>query len=154
MQNKIIEKDERTDQAVAGFTLIELMVVIVILSVLAMFIAPRLIGRTDDAKVVEAKVQIRNFETALKLFKIDNNFYPSTEQGLQALISPPSTGRMPENYRRGGYLETNRMKPDPWGYEYVYISPGLENDYDIICYGADGQPGGEGYDADIINWEM
>lgn len=154
MQNIKIKEPEIKDPARAGFTLIELMVVIVILSVLAMFIAPRLIGRTDDAKVVEAKVQIRNFETALKLFKIDNNFYPTTEQGLQALITQPAIGRTADNYRRGGYLETNRMKPDPWGFEYVYISPGLENDYDIISYGADGQPGGEGYDADIINWEM
>lgn len=147
-------KNLRTSRSGAGFTLIELMVVIVILSVLAMFIAPRLIGRIDDAKVVEVKVQIRNFETALKLFKLDNGYYPSTEQGLEALISEPTIGRISENYRPGGYLETNRMKPDPWGFKYIYISPGLENEYDIISYGADGQPGGEDYDADIINWDM
>ncbi len=144
----------RTGRCRGGFTLIELMVVIVILSILAMFIAPRLIGRTDDAKVVEVKVQIRNFETALKLFKLDNGYYPSTEQGLEALISEPDIGRIPEHYRQGGYLEANRMKPDPWGFQYIYISPGLENDYDIISYGADGESGGEDYDADIINWDM
>jgi general secretion pathway protein G len=138
----------------AGFTLIELMVVIVILSVLAMFIAPKMMSRTDDAKVVEVKVQIRNFETALKLFKIDNGFYPSTEQGLQALISKPTIGRTSDNYREGGYLEANRIKPDPWGNEYLYISPGLQNEYDILSYGDDGQSGGEGFSADILNWDM
>ncbi len=138
----------------SGFTLIELMVVIVILSVLAMFVAPKLIGRTDDAKVVETKVQIKNFETALKLYKIDNGFYPDTEQGLDSLISKPTVGRSSEKYRDGGYLETNRLKPDPWGFDYIYLAPGMQNDYDIISYGADGQPGGEGFDADIINWDM
>ncbi|MDO8282383.1 MAG: type II secretion system major pseudopilin GspG [Thermodesulfovibrionia bacterium] len=154
MQNRKIKKHEITDTARAGFTLIELMVVLVILSILAMIVVPKFIGSEDKARVIEAKVQIRNFETALKLFKIDNGFYPTTEQGLQALISQPAIGRTADNYKPGGYLETNRMKPDPWGFEYVYISPGLENDYDIISYGADGQPGGEEYDADIINWEM
>lgn len=154
MQNRKIEKPEITDTARAGFTLIELMVVLVILSVLAMIVVPKFIGSEDKARVIEAKVQIRNFETALKLFKIDNGYYPSTEQGLQALISKPTIGRTADNYRPGGYLETNRMKPDPWGFEYVYISPGMQNDYDIISYGADGKSGGEGYDADIINWEM
>ena len=154
MQNRKIEKPEIRDAARAGFTLIELMVVLVILSILAMIVVPKFIGSEDKARVIEAKVQIRNFETALKLFKIDNGFYPTTEQGLQALISPPAIGRTADNYRPGGYLETNRMKPDPWGFEYAYISPGMQNDYDIISYGADGKPGGEGYDADIINWEM
>lgn len=138
----------------AGFTLIEIMVVIVILGILAAIIAPRLIGRTDDARVVEAKIQIRNFETALKLFKMDNGFYPSTEQGLEALISEPTIGHIPKNYRKGGYLEKKKISPDSWGNPYVYISPGVNGDYDIISYGADGQPGGEGYDADITNWEM
>lgn len=137
-----------------GFTLIEIMVVIVILGILAGIVAPRIIGRTDDARVVEAKMQIKNFETALKLFKMDNGFYPSTEQGLEALISKPTTGRIPENYREGGYLDKKKITPDPWGNPYVYISPGLQGDYDIISYGADGKPGGEGYDADITNWDL
>jgi len=137
-----------------GFTLIELMVVIVILGILAAIIAPRLVGRTDDARVTQAKIQIRNFETALKLFKMDNGFYPSTEQGLEALIKKPTTGRIPKNYREGGYLERRKLTPDPWGNPYIYISPGTNGDYDIISYGADGKPGGEGYDADITNWDL
>jgi general secretion pathway protein G len=137
-----------------GFTLIELMVVIVILGILAAIIAPRLVGRTDDARVTQAKIQIKNFETALKLFKMDNGFYPSTEQGLEALITKPTIGRIPKNYREGGYLEKKKLTPDPWGNPYIYISPGSNGDYDIICYGADGKPGGEGYDADITNWDL
>jgi len=137
-----------------GFTLIELMVVIVILGILAAIIAPRLVGRTDDARVTQAKIQIKNFETALKLFKMDNGFYPSTEQGLEALIRKPTIGRIPKHYREGGYLEKRKLTPDPWGNPYVYICPGANGDYDIISYGADGKPGGEGYDADITNWDL
>lgn len=138
----------------AGFTLIEVMVVVIILGILAAIIAPRLIGRTDDAKVAQARIQIKNFETALKLFKMDNGFYPSTDQGLQALIKEPEIGALPKHYRKGGYLEKRGISPDPWDNAYVYISPGTENDYEIISYGADGEPGGEGYDADITNWDL
>lgn len=138
----------------SGFTLIELMVVIVILGILTAIIAPRLVGRTDDARVAQAKVQIKNFETALKLFKMDNGFYPSTEQGLEALITKPTIGRIPMNYREGGYLEKKKLSPDPWGNPYIYISPGIDGEYDIISYGADGQPGGEGYNSDITNWDL
>ncbi|MBI5050374.1 MAG: type II secretion system major pseudopilin GspG [Nitrospirae bacterium] len=130
------------------------MIVIFILSILAAIIAPRLIGRTDDARVAEAKVQIKNFDTALKLFKMDNGFYPSTEQGLEALITKPVTGQIPKNYKEGGYLEKNKVPADPWGNPYVYVSPGAQGDYDIISYGADNKPGGEKYDADITNWEL
>ncbi len=137
-----------------GFTMIEVLVVIFILSILAAIVTPRLIGRTDDARIAEAKLQIKNFETALKLFKIDNGFYPSTEQGLEALIEKPTTGRIPQNYREGGYLEQKRIPLDPWGNPYIYLSPGIHGEYDIISYGADGKEGGEGKDSDITNWNI
>lgn len=136
-----------------GFTLIELMVVIVILGILAAIIAPRLIGRTDEAKVTEAKVQIKNLETALKMYKLDNGQYPSTEQGLQALVEKPAIGVIPKNWREGGYLEKKKAPLDPWGNAYVYVSPGLHGDYDILSYGADGIRGGEKFDRDIGNWD-
>jgi general secretion pathway protein G len=152
--NLLSSKDLLTGAAsVLGFTLIEVMVVVIILGILAAIIAPRLVGRTDDARVTQALVQIKNFETALKLFKMDNGFYPSTEQGLNALVEKPSTGRIPGNYRKGAYLEKKTIVVDPWGNEYAYISPGAEGDYDIISFGADGEPGGEGYDRDITNWD-
>ena len=138
----------------AGFTLIELMVVMIIIGVLAALVAPRLMGKADKAKVTEAKIQIKNFETALRLYKMDNGFYPSTEQGLEALISPPTEGQIPENYRATGYLEKKVIVLDPWGNEYIYISPGELGDYDIISYGADGLPEGENLDADLINWDF
>jgi general secretion pathway protein G len=137
-----------------GFTLIELMVVIVILGILAAIIAPRIVGRTDEAKVTEAKVQIRNFETALKLYKLDNGFYPGTEQGLEALVSKPEAGRIPANWREGGYLEKKKVPADPWGSPYVYASPGASGEYDILSYGADAARGGEGFDADIESWNL
>lgn len=137
-----------------GFTLIEVLVVIFILSILAAIVAPKIIGRTDDARIAEAKLQIKNFETALKLFKLDNGFYPSTEQGLEALITKPTTGRIPPNYREGGYLEQKKIPFDPWGNPYIYLCPGIHGEYDIISYGADGKEGGEGKDSDITNWNI
>ncbi len=137
-----------------GFTLLEIIVVVFILSLLAAIVAPKIIGRTDDARIADAKVQIKNLETALKLFKLDNGFYPSTEQGLAALIEKPTTGQIPTKYRDGGYLEQKRVPPDPWGNPYIYISPGLNGDYDIISYGGDGKEGGEGKDADIESWNI
>ncbi len=137
-----------------GFTLIELMVVIVILGILAAVIAPRIIGRTDEAKVTEAKVQIKNFETALKLYKLDNGRYPATDQGLNALVSKPSTGVIPRNWRAGGYLESNTVPNDPWGNPFIYASPGLHGDYDILSFGADGARGGEGFDSDVESWNI
>lgn len=137
----------------AGFTLIEVIVVIVILGILAAIVAPKLIGRTDDAKLTEAKVQIRNFETALKLYKLDNGFYPETEQGLQALSAAPTTGRVPKNFRKDGYLEGG-IPLDPWGNPYIYLSPGTQGDFEIVSLGADGKEGGEGYDADIKSGQI
>jgi len=137
-----------------GFTLLEIIVVVFILSILAAIVAPKIIGRTDDARIAEAKVQIKNFETALKLFKLDNGFYPSTEQGLEALIEQPTTGKVPQKYREGGYLEQKIIPLDPWDNPYLYISPGVYGDFDLLCYGADGRESGEGKDADIQNWNM
>jgi general secretion pathway protein G len=128
--------------------------VVFILGLLASIVAPRIMGRAEDAKVAEAKVQIKNLETALKLYKLDNGFYPTTEQGLRALIEPPSTEPLPKRYRPGGYLEQKRIPLDPWGNPYVYLSPGLHGDFDLLSLGADGREGGEGYDADIRNWEL
>lgn len=139
----------------SGFTLIELMVVIAILGILAALVAPSIIGRKEDAMRASAKVQIRNFEQALKLFYVDNGFYPSTEQGLQALVEKPAIGRIPIRWREGGYLERSSVPKDPWGNPFVYLSPGVHSrDFDIISYGADGQEGGEGKDADIQSWAL
>lgn len=138
----------------SGFTLIELIVVMFILSLLAAVVAPKFMGRAEDAKIAETKVQIRNFETALKLFKLDNGFYPQTEQGLEALIERPALGRQPANYRAEGYLEQKRIPLDPWSTPYIYVSPGLYGDFDITSFGADGKEGGEGKDADIKNWDI
>jgi general secretion pathway protein G len=137
-----------------GFTLLEIIVVVFILSLLAAIVAPKIIGRTDDARIKAAQVQIKNLETALKLFKLDNGFYPSTEQGLDALIAQPTGGQIPQKYREGGYLEQKRIPLDPWGNPYIYISPGIYGDFDIISYGADGKEGGEGKDADIQSWNI
>lgn len=137
-----------------GFTLIELMVVIVILGILASLIVPRLMGRTDDAKIVKAKVQIQSLETALKLYKLDNGMYPDTEQGLQALVEPPETGVLPKKWKKGGYLEKGRVPKDPWENEFIYLSPGVHDDFDIISYGADGVSGGEDKNSDINSWEI
>jgi general secretion pathway protein G len=134
-----------------GFTLIELMVVIVILSILAVYMAPRLVGRDDQARQLRAKVDIEALETALKLYRLDTGTYPTTQQGLEALTIQPEGVR---NWRSGGYLEKGRLLKDPWGNEYIYLSPGTHGEFDIISYGADGQPGGEGVNADIRNWEL
>ena len=100
------------------------------------------------------KVQIRNLETALKMYKLDNGAYPSTEQGIAALVEKPATGIVPKNWRQGGYLEKKKVPTDPWGNQFVYVSPGLNDDYDIISYGADGAKGGEKFDADIESWDL
>jgi len=137
-----------------GFTLIELMVVIVILGILAGLIVPRIMGRPEEAKQLKAKMQIESFETALKLFNLDNGFYPDTEQGLQALVEQPDSGRIPKNWKNGGYFEKGRLPKDPWQNEFVYLSPGVHGDFDISSYGSDGVPGGEGKNNDIHNWEI
>ena len=137
-----------------GFTLIELMVVIVVLGLLAGIIAPKIIGHVADAKIGTAKSNIQSLETALKMYKLDNGSYPTTEQGLQALVEPPTTGVLPKKWRIGGYLEKKAVPKDPWGNDYVYICPGVHGDFDIVCYGKDGTSGGEGEDKDINNWDV
>ncbi len=137
-----------------GFTLIEIMVVIVILALLAALVGPKIMGRSDDAKIADAKVQIRNLESALKLYKLDNGVYPSTEQGLQSLLSKPTAGVIPKNYKAEGYLESKQVPQDPWKNDYVYLSPGEHGDYDLCSLGADGAKGGEGKNADICSWDI
>ncbi len=136
-----------------GFTLIEIMVVVVILGILAAIVVPKLLDRPDQAKVTKAKVDMKGLEEALGMFKLDNGFFPSTDQGLQALVTIPDTGRIPQKYADDGYLK--KVPLDPWNNSYVYLSPGLHSkNFDLISYGADGEPGGEGYDADINSWEQ
>ncbi len=135
-----------------GFTLIEIMVVVVILGILAGIVVPRLLERPEEARRTKAAVQIKSLEEALGLYKLDTGFYPGTEQTLQALVSKPEIGRVPNKYREGGYL--SKIPLDPWGSDYVYLSPGVHGDFDIISYGADGEPGGEGKNADIQSWDI
>ena len=137
-----------------GFTLIEIMVVIIILGILAVYIGPKIMGRPGQAKQVKAQVDISALETALKLYKLDNGGYPATEQGLLALVEKPETGNVPKKWKEGGYLEKSKVPKDPWGNDFVYLSPGVHGDFDIISYGADGVPGGEGEDKDINSWEI
>ena len=137
-----------------GFTLIELMVVLVILGILAGLIVPRIMGRPEEARRTKARIQIGSIETALKLYKLDNGDYPSTEQGLQALVEAPATGRLAKKWRKGGYLDKGQVPRDPWGNEYIYLSPGMHGDYDLIAYGPDNEPGGEDKDADVTSWDV
>ncbi|MCD4763547.1 MAG: type II secretion system major pseudopilin GspG [Desulfobacterales bacterium] len=139
---------------VRGFTLIELMVVIIILGILAMYVMPKIMGRPDEARQVKARLDIASLETAIKLYKLDNGMYPGTEQGLQALVAQPETGTLAKKWRKGGYLEKNRVPKDPWGNEYIYLCPGVNDDYDIISYGADGVSGGEDKNKDINSWDI
>ena len=141
------KKDDR------GFTLIELMVVIVILGILAGLIIPRIMGRPDEARQAKARIQIQSLETALKLYKLDNGNYPTTEQSLKALVEAPTVGQLARNWREGGYLEKGKVPKDPWGNDYVYLSPGTHGDYDLLSLGADGEQGGEGKNKDITSWE-
>ena len=136
-----------------GFTLIEIMVVIVILAMLAALVGPKLMGRTDDAKIKTTGIQLKGLESALKLYKLDNGSYPSTEQGLGALVTKPTVGVIPKNYKEGGYLESKAVPKDAWGNDFLYVSPGEHGDYDLFSYGADGAKGGDGKNADITNWD-
>ena len=133
----------------AGFTLIELMVVLVIIGVLAALIVPNVLDRADDARVTAARTDIANISQALKLYRLDNQRYPTAEQGLQALIAKPTTAPVPNNWRP--YLE--KLPNDPWGHPYQYLNPGIKGEVDVMSFGADGQSGGEGKNADIGSWQ-
>jgi general secretion pathway protein G len=126
------------------------MVVVVILGILAALIVPKVISRPDDARIIAAKQDVTTLAQALRLYKLDNLAYPTTDQGLQALVVKPAAAPIPANWKAGGYLE--RLPKDPWGREYRYLNPGRHGEIDIYSLGADGEPGGEGNDADIGNW--
>jgi general secretion pathway protein G len=135
-----------------GFTLLEVMVVVVILGILAALVVPKIISRPDEARVIAAKQDIASLMQALRLYRLDNLRYPTTEQGLQALVAPPSAAPLPPNWKAGGYVE--RLPRDPWGNPYQYLNPGIRGEVDIFSFGADGAPGGEGNDADIGSWSL
>lgn len=145
---RLTRQDER------GFTLIELMVVIVILGILAGMIVPKIMDRPEEARRTKAEIDIGALSQSLKMYKLDNGKYPTTDQGLQALIEPPSTGQLAKKWREGGYLDKNTVPKDPWENDYIYISPGNHGDFDLMSYGPDNEAGGEGMDADINSWEL
>ena len=155
IMQKQIQKSRYVKSATeAGFTLIELLVVLVIIGILAGYIGPKIMGHPEEAKRTKAALQIQGIETALKMYKLDNGLYPSTEQGLQALVELPSAGILPPKWREGGYLEKRNIPLDPWGNEFIYLSPGINGDFDLSSYAIDGESGGEGNGQDINNWEI
>ena len=143
-QNRIVKPRQ------GGFTLLEIMVVVVILAILAAFVAPKVTGRVGDAQITKAKQDIRAMETSLNLYKLDNFAYPTTDQGLEALVTKPSGSPEPKNWKK--YMD--RLPKDPWGEPYRYAFPGAKGEFDLYSLGADGQPGGEGENGDIGNWNL
>ncbi len=135
-----------------GFTLVEIMVVVVIIGILGALVVPKLLGRTGESRVTAAKVDISTLMQALKLYKLDNQRYPTTEQGLQALIQKPTSGPAANGWKAGGYVE--KLPKDPWGNPYQYLSPGVRGEVDVFSFGADGQAGGAGEDADVGSWDQ
>lgn len=136
----------------SGFTLIEILVVVVILGVLAALVVPRIMERPDEARVIAAKNDIRAIISALKLYRLDSGTYPSTDQGLLALVQKPDTGNIPRNWKTGGYLD--RLPVDPWRNQYQFLNPGVHGEIDVFSFGADNVPGGEGINADIGSWNL
>jgi len=139
-------------RAASGFTLIEVMVVVVILSILAAIVVPNVMSSPDEARIVKAKQDIRALESALNLYRLDNYVYPSTEQGIQALVTTPTTPPEPQNWKTEGYID--RLPTDPWGHPYQYLSPGQNGEFDLYSMGADGQLDGQGVNADVSNWNL
>ena len=135
-----------------GFTLLEVMVVVVILGILAALVVPRIISRPDEARVIAAKQDIASLMQALKLYRLDNQRYPTTDQGLQALIIKPAAAPVLPNWKAGGYIE--RLPKDPWGNAYQYLNPGVRGEIDVFSFGADGAAGGESNDADVGSWNL
>ncbi len=135
-----------------GFTLIEILVVVSILAILGALIVPKIMDRPNEARIVATKQDIGTIIAALKLYKLDNGRYPTTEQGLKSLIEKPTAEPLPANWKTGGYLE--KAPTDPWGHAYLYLNPGIKGEIDVISYGADGQQGGEGFDADLGSWML
>lgn len=134
-----------------GFTLVEIMVVVVIIGILGALVVPKLLGRTGESRVVAARTDIATLMQALKLYKLDNQRYPTTEQGLGSLTTKPTSGPSANGWKEGGYVE--KLPKDPWGNSYQYLSPGLHGEIDVFSFGADGQSGGEGEDADVGSWQ-
>jgi general secretion pathway protein G len=151
--NRVVRLGQRLNQrpCARGFTLVEILVVIVILGILAALVVPRVLERPDEARVIAAKNDIAAISGALKLYRLDNGRYPTSEQGLAALVSKPTQVPLPPNWKPNGYLD--RLPKDPWGNPYQYLSPGLRGDIDVFSFGADGAPGGTGVDADIGSWD-
>jgi len=138
-----------------GFTLIEILVVVVILGIFIGLVSTRIMDKPEEARRTKAKLQIENLGAALEHYHLDTGAYPSTEQGLEALVEKPTVGRVPNKYREGGYLKGGKVPPDPWGGRYIYLSPGVNNrEYDLESYGADREDGGEGDDADVESWNL
>lgn len=135
-----------------GFTLIEIMVVVVILGILAAVVVPRIMDNPDKARITKAKQDIRVLESQLNMYKLDNYVYPTTQQGLEALVTKPAGEPEPRNYPNGGYIKS--LPKDPWGNPYQYLQPGVRGELDIFSLGADNRPGGEGTAADIGNWNL
>ena len=140
-----------SSRSISGFSLIEILIVVVIIGILASFVVVNVVGRDDDARVVAAKNDVSVIMSALAIYRLDNGVYPSSEQGLRALVEKPTVGEPTRNWKFGGYVK--KMPKDPWGNDYQYLNPGIHGEVDVVSFGADRRPGGDGYNADIGSWD-